>query len=159
MEALSQATFNALATLNVQLVLIAAITCGIIRDRQGSYFALSLFFFYAGAICLDDWFKYNDPEYVWRYVRWSLYDVTFLAWLYLLSKKKLVSTYVVACSSAIEFVAILALMIRMLDGVYSNAEITQPYFGPLIWATNFSYVVLAFSPVIRNVVRRSLKCN
>ena len=159
MEALSQATFGALATLNVQLVLLAALVCGIIRERQGACFALSLFFFYASAIIFDDWFKANDPDHVWRYVRWALYDVIFLAWLCLLTRKGAVSIYTLAISSAIELVAITALMLRMFDGVYSDAQITQPYFSPLIWATNFSYVVLAFSPAIQYVVRRSLKCN
>lgn len=159
MEALSHATFEALATLNVQLVLIAAFLCGIIKHRQGTYFALSLFFFYAAAIIFDDWFKSNDPDYIWRYVRWSLYDIIFLTWLCLLARKKMLTSYFVAFSAAIEFIAIFTLMLRMLDGVYSNAEITQPFFGPIIWATNFSYVVLAFSPAIQYVVRRSFKCN
>ena len=144
---------------NVQIVLVAAVLCGIIKDKQGVYFSLSLFLFYAFSFALDDWFKMSDPLYVWRYVRWTLFDLAFLGWLLFLAKKKLISIYVLFISATIEFVAILMLAIRMLDGFYSDAELTTPIFGTVIWATNICYVVLALSPVLQFLVRRSLKCN
>lgn len=159
MESLSVSAFEALDTLNVQLVLIAAVLCGAMKQKQGMWFGFSLFFFYALAVFLDPWIQSNDPLFIWRYVRWMLLDLTLLSWLYLLARRDLISSYVLIISASIEFVAILMLMIRMLDGFYSDATLTQPVFGPVIWATNFCYVVLAFSPVIRVLVRRSLKCN
>lgn len=159
MESFSVAAFEALDTLNVQLVLIAAVLCGALKQKQGSWFGFSLFFFYASAVILDPWIQSNDPQFVWRYVRWTLLDLTLLSWLYLLAKRGLISSYILVISAGIEFVAILMLMIRMLDGFYSDAELTDPVFGPVIWATNFCYVVLAFSPVMQYLVRRSFKCN
>lgn len=159
MELLDTASLISLEWLNVQLALSAAISCGVIKDKQGAWFGFSLFFFYAAAVVLDDWFKANDPEQVWRYVRWTLFDLVFLLWLYILAKLKLVSVYTLVISAGIEFVAILTLMVRMLDIAYVNIDFTTAFFGPLIWATNISYILLAFSPVLQILDIRSSKCN
>ena len=154
-----EVTLTALNSLNVQLTLIAAIFCGVIKHRSGTWFGLSLFTFYFLSLVLEEWFKAGDPLHIWRYVRWTLFDLMFLSWLCFLVNRKCISIYTLCISALIELVAICALMIRMLDGFYSGATLTTPYFGLTIWATNTCYVVLAFSPVLQFIVRRSLKCN
>lgn len=152
-------TFTALNSLNAELALLAAVCCGAIKHKKGVVFGFSLFAFYFLSIILDDWFKADDPHHIWRYVRWTLFDLTFLAWLCWLVRRKLISIYALVISAVIEFFAISLLMMRMLDGFYSNATLTEPIFGLFIWATNVCYVVLATYPMLQFLVRRSLKCN
>ena len=144
---------------NLRLICAAIILNFWFSHRKAATFSLTLFLFYVFAVYFDGEIQSNDPDKVWRYLRWSLIDVAFLSTLYLLVKRSLVHVGFFFASCFIELVAITMLVFRMVDQHYTGAQISKSFFAPVIWSTNFSYVVLCYAALIQSLVQRSQKWN
>lgn len=140
--------------LSMQLIIASVVASAALRKLKHFAFCLTLFSFYFLSFFLDCPIKAYDPGEVWRYVYWSLIDITYLATLYVLVIRKKAPLYALIISAALEVVAILCHIVRAIDIKLTDAAITNYFYSEVIALTNVGFVTLATLPLLCAIIKR-----
>lgn len=140
--------------LSMQLLLGSTILSFAMRKWRHFAFCSTLFFFYFLSFLLDCPIKAYDPGEVWRYVYWSLIDLTYLATLFILVSRNYAPIYALVASAALELVAIMCHVFRAIDIKLTDAAITNYFYSEAIAFTNVGFVTLATLPLLCAIIKR-----